>query len=178
MFIQRLKEEGLYDDTVIALYGDHFALNATSETDKLLMEEFLDKPYDFDSMMNVPLIIHVPGEDLGEKISALGSQLDFYPTIANIMGLKISKGIIFGQDLNNLRRPQYIYPMSYVKPGSVITDDRFFEMARDEIFEHSRAFYRDTGRPAEIEPFQSLSKKALDEIMLSNYVLENNLVLE
>jgi phosphoglycerol transferase MdoB-like AlkP superfamily enzyme len=178
MFIQRLKDEGLYNDTVIAIYGDHFALNANNETDKSLMEVFLNKPYEYDSMMNVPLVIHVPGAELRETISTLGSQLDFYPTISNIMGLKITKGIIFGQDLNNPGKIPVVFPMSYIKPGSVVTSSRFFEMAKDEIFEHSRAFDRSTGQLIDIEPFRHLSKQGLNEIMLSNYILENNLILE
>ncbi len=52
------------------------------------MEGFLGHKYDYDDIMNIPpLVIHIPGEELGETISKVGSQIDFFPTILNIMGV-------------------------------------------------------------------------------------------
>ena len=49
---------------MIAIYGDHFGLAQKDENNEELMSEFLGKPYRFDAMANVPLIIHIPGERL------------------------------------------------------------------------------------------------------------------
>ncbi len=174
--IDNLEKEGLLENSVFALYGDHFGLNAVNEIDKELMTEYLGVEYDFDHMMNVPLVIHIPGEELGKTISKLGSQIDFYPTIANIMGYPIDRGIIFGRDLNNLQVENVVYPVSFMKSGSAITEEEVFEMSRDEIYEHSRAFDRGTREPVEINKFINLSNRALQEITLSNYILENDMI--
>jgi len=176
-FIHNMEREGLLEDTVLAIYGDHFGMNASNEIDKGLMTDYLQMEYDFDHMMNVPLIIHIPGETLGIEISTIGSQLDFYPTIANIMGYPINRGIIFGRDLNNLQGTNYVFPVSFMKAGSVITEDQVFEMSRDEIYEHSRAYNRKTREPVNINNFKSLSKRAIQEITISNYILENNRII-
>ena len=70
---------------VIALYGDHFAISALNDSQRKLMTDFLKHPYDIDEMFNIPLVIHVSGQKINETISKVGSQLDFLPTILNIM---------------------------------------------------------------------------------------------
>jgi len=175
-FIQDLKDEGLYDNSVLALYGDHFAISSTVDEYKTMMNDFLGYEYDFDEMMNIPLIIHIPGEELGYTNSNLGSQIDFYPTIANIMGYKLQEGIIFGQDLNNQTNNNYVFPQTYMHMGSVITKDDVFVISRDLVFEHSRAYNRETKEEISIEKFRGLYKKAIEEINISNYILENNIM--
>ncbi|MDG2865951.1 LTA synthase family protein, partial [Vibrio parahaemolyticus] len=133
-FIQSLKDNGLYEDSVIVIYGDHFAINAGLETEDEILNYLLGKPYDYDIMMNIPLIVHIPNEDLGETVTIVGSQLDFYPTIANIMGFKNTKGIVFGMDLNNPSRENYVFPQTYLYKGSVITKDYIFEFSRDGVY--------------------------------------------
>ncbi|WP_422486741.1 LTA synthase family protein [Gudongella sp. DL1XJH-153] len=175
-FIDNLEEQGLLENSVLAIYGDHFGMNAVNEIDQELMTDYLHTTYDFDHMMNVPLIINIPGETLGIEISTIGSQIDFYPTMANIMGYPIDKGIIFGRDLNNLQTRNYVYPVSFMKPGSVITEEAVFEMSRDDIYEHSRAYDRITRESIDINKFKNLSNRAIQEITLSNYILDNDLV--
>jgi phosphoglycerol transferase MdoB-like AlkP superfamily enzyme len=174
-FIENLKEEGLYENSVIAIYGDHFGIAAYDEEEKVNAEKITKERYDYDTMMNIPLLIHVPGEDLNNTIPTVGSQLDFLPTILNIMGIKNEKGIMFGKDLNNKTDESYVFPMGYIKEGSVILKDEMF--VRDKaLFENSRAFNRKTREEIDIEKFRELSERALEEINLSNYVLKSNYI--
>jgi phosphoglycerol transferase MdoB-like AlkP superfamily enzyme len=174
-FIENLKEEGLYENSVIAIYGDHFGIASYDEKEKVNVEKVTKERYDFDTMMNVPLLIHVPGEDINNTISTVGSQLDFLPTILNIMGIENEKGIMFGKDLSNKYDESYAFPMGYIKEGSVISKDEM--LVRDKaLFENSRAFNRHTREEIDIEKFRELSERALEEISLSNYVLESNYI--
>jgi phosphoglycerol transferase MdoB-like AlkP superfamily enzyme len=174
-FIENLKEEGLYKNSVIAIYGDHFGIAAYDEEEKVNVEKITKERYDYDTMMNIPMLIHVPGEDINNTISTVGSQLDFLPTILNIMGIKNEKGIMFGKDLNNKTDESYAFPMGYIKEGSVISKDEMF--VRDKaLFENSRAFNRKTREEIDIEKFRELSERALEEINLSNYVLKSNYI--
>lgn len=174
-FLERLKEEGLYDDTVIALYGDHFAIKADQE-EATLLSDLLGMEYDYDEMMHIPLVIHVPGEDIKETISTVGSHLDFYPTIANIMGLDNEKGLVFGRDLTNYDGETYVAPQTYLPKGSFISRDILFEMSKDGIFEHSRAVNRITREEVDLEPLKDISEKLKLEIDKSTYILENDLL--
>jgi lipoteichoic acid synthase len=88
VLIDELKESGLYENSVIAIYGDHFGLAQYDEDNGKLLTEFLNKPYRFDEMANIPLIIHIPGQDINETISIAGGQMDFLPTIAYLLGFE------------------------------------------------------------------------------------------
>lgn len=172
-FIDNLKKEGLYEDTVIALYGDHFAISTTQE-EAGLMKDIIGEEYDFDHMMNVPLVIHIPGEDINETITTVGSQLDFYPTIMNIMGYDNTKGLVFGRDLTNYKGRNVVASQTYMLKGSFIDEDVVFEISRDGIFEHSRAIDRHTRKPLDVEQFRKKSEAITKEIDMSNYILKTD----
>lgn len=175
-FIEGLKKEGIYDDAIIVLYGDHFALQVSDEKEREIMTELIGKPFDYDEMLNVPLLIHIPGESINQKISTISSQIDFYPTIANIMGYNIEKGLIFGKDINNFQGESYVFPQMYIPQGSVITKDSILEVTRDGIFEHSKARNIKTYEEIELETFKQLYEKAIKEISISNYILRRDLL--
>lgn len=176
-FIEDLKKEGLHENSIIAIYGDHFAIAASQEESKQ-MGKLLNREYDYDEMMKVPLIIHIPGEKLDGKISKLGTMLDFYPTISNIMGYKNEKGLVFGRDLNNYEGENLVKPQTYMLKGSFIDQDILFEMARDGVFNHSRAINRKTREILDVNQFKERSKKIEEEIDKSDYILKNNYLKE
>ncbi|HZJ98727.1 MAG TPA: LTA synthase family protein [Tissierellaceae bacterium] len=176
-FIEELKEEGLYENSIIAIYGDHFAISAT-QAEKDLMGTLLNREYDFDEMMNIPLIIHIPGEEMEGKISKVASMLDFYPTISNIMGYENTKGLVFGRDLNNYQGENQVKPQTYMLKGSFIDKDILFEISRDGVFSHSRAINRKTRQILDVEQFKERSKAIEFEIDKSDLILKNDYLKE
>ena len=177
-FIERLKEEGLYDNTVLALYGDHFAIASVNKDVQELMSDFLEKDYDYDTMMNIPLIVHVPGEEINETISKMGSQLDFLPTILNIMGYKNEKGLMFGRDLTNYKDYNFIAQQTYMQKGSFMDEDKMFVIARDGIFDHSKAIKLDTREELDISQLRSMYEKVIGEINKSDFILKKDILKE
>lgn len=176
-FIEKLKEEGYYDNSVIAIYGDHFAIKGSDEDEIELMSDFLGKPYHLDQVMNVPLIIHIPGLEENKTIERIGSQLDFLPTILNIMGYENQKGIMFGRDLLNYEGDTFVAPLAYAPKGTFIDEDVIFHMSRDGIFKNSYAIDRKANKLVEdLDPLRDTYEKAIDEINKSNYVLKKNLI--
>lgn len=176
-FIEDLKKEGFYEDSVIVIYGDHFAISAVQEESQL-MDDLLGREYNFDEMMNVPLIIHIPGEEIGERNSNIGSMLDFYPTISNIMGYDNTKGLVFGRDLNNYEGENLVKPQTYMLKGSFIDQDILFEISRDGVFNHSRAIDRQTRDRLNVEDLKEKSEKIEDEIGKSDFILRKNYLKE
>ena len=127
-----LEEKGILQNTVVAIYGDHHAFaNVDPESSKYLAK-FLGKPFDFDEMMRIPLIVYVPGYEKQVTRENIGSQIDFMPTIANIMGWNDIAAPMFGVDLLDpeLSRDNIVFPQTYMLRGSYITDEELFERSR------------------------------------------------
>lgn len=183
IFLEDLKEAGLYENSVIAMYGDHFGINNGDKSVFEPMEYILGEPYNFDHIMNIPLIIHIPGMEENKTISKIGSQIDFYPTIMNIMGLDYEKGIIFGKDILNYEGYNYVAPQTILRKGSFMDGDILYNMSADGIFSHGSLFDRKTRQSIDLKgemetKVKELHEKALNEINLSDYILKNNWMKE
>ena len=89
--IEYLKENDMYDNTMIVIYGDHQGMNKETPLVKQKMSMYLGKEYDYDEMLNVPLIIHIPGMGENHTIGTVGGQVDVMPTIANLLDLDITQ---------------------------------------------------------------------------------------
>jgi len=174
-FISDLKEAGLYDNTVIALYGDHHGLNCAMEDVNESVSNFIGRYYDYDEMLNVPLIIHIPGSGIKDTIHTTGGQIDFLPTIANIMGLSLDDTLFLGQDLANAD-DGFVAFTAYLFDGSFATNDIMFQISREGIFENSRAWKIGTNEEVDIEPYEEYYEKAILLKKTSKEILEQNLM--
>lgn len=175
-FIEELKRQGLYENSVLAVYGDHYGINNADDQVFRPMEEILGEPYNFDHMMKIPLIINIPGEEINEKISKLGSQIDFAPTILNILGIENKKGYMMGKDLVNSEDYNYVAPQRVLRRGSFIDEDIIFNISRDGIFENSTARDRKTRRKLDVNPYRDTYDMIIGDISKSDFILANNLL--
>lgn len=175
-FLEELKKAGLYENSVIVFYGDHFALNAKREVLNQFMTEFLGRYYDYDEMLNIPLMIHIPGENIKETISTTGGEVDFLPTILNIMGIENSNPYVFGRDLVNVQDEGFVASVTYLLRGSFVKGDVMFEFSKNGIFEESRAWNTVTGEVVDIEGMEEYYERAKNLVDASKYVLENDLI--
>jgi phosphoglycerol transferase MdoB-like AlkP superfamily enzyme len=174
-FIQELKESGLYDNTVIALYGDHQGLNSKDAANYKQMSDFLGYAYDYDQMLRIPLIIHIPDMEESRLIHTVGGQVDFMPTMANLFGMEIEHPFVFGRDIVNAETG-FVASLTYMLKGSFIKDDIIFEFSRDGLFENSRAWHLDTREPIALDGLEDDHLRAISLIEESKNVLDNNLI--
>ncbi|WP_248630921.1 LTA synthase family protein, partial [Paenibacillus riograndensis] len=125
--IDGLKQNGLWDNTVLVLYGDHFGLQP-KDVPPEQVEEALGIPYDSRiSRFNIPLIMHVPGMAQGKVVKQTGGQLDILPTLANLLGVSLKQEgfTAFGHDLLNIDRN--VVGMRYYSPtGSFFNNEIMF----------------------------------------------------
>ncbi|MDF2484647.1 MAG: hypothetical protein K0R46_815 [Herbinix sp.] len=175
--IADLKAAGLYENTVIALYGDHHGLNCGMEEITDQMNAMLGRTYDYDEMLNVPLIIHVPGSGVNQTYSVTGGQVDFMPTIANIMGLDLDETFVVGQDISNATEG-FVAFTTYLFEGSFATSDIIFEISREGIFEGSRAWKIGTNEVVDAALYQKEYDKAILLKTTSKEILEQNLIAD
>lgn len=174
-FIQELKDAGLYDNTVIALYGDHHGLNLNMDNNKEMMENFLGRSYDYDEMLRIPLMIHVPGSGVKETISTTGGQIDFLPTISNIMGLTFDQPYVLGQDLCNAT-DGFVAFTAYLFEGSFIHNSTMFEISREGVFDGSRAWEVGTDNLLDAAQYEADYNRAITIKKTSEEILDQNLI--
>lgn len=174
-FISDLKEAGLYNNTVFALYGDHHGLNCNMEDVKESVGNFIGREYDYDEMLNVPMLIHIPDSNVKETIHTTGGHIDFLPTIANIMGLSLDNTLILGKDIVNSDEG-FVAFTTYLFEGSFANNDVIFQMSREEVFEHSRAWRIGTNEEVDVMPYREEYEKALLLKKTSKEILEQDLM--
>ena len=125
-FIQDLKDRGIWQNSMVVLYGDHQGLPKYSlNKDELaLMEEMYGHSYDNKEMINIPLIISIPGQK-PQVIDGVGGEVDIMPTVANLLGVSLKDHIHFGEDL--LNQNYNLLPERYYLPsGSFLNDKALF----------------------------------------------------
>ena len=177
--IYYLKEAGLYDNSMIVIYGDHQGLNKETLEVSLSMMDYLGKEYDFDEMLKIPMIIHIPGLGENKVITTVGGQIDTAPTIANLMDLDFKQPYQFGHDLLNTKEG-FIAQISYIGKGSYIdgNNDMIFAIGKDGTVEEGRALHIPDGGFMNVnqELCQENSDRALSLLELCKKVLDNNLI--
>ena len=98
-FFTYLKESGLYDQSIIVMYGDHYGI---SQNHNAAMEQVLGKevtPFVSKAeLQRVPLFIRVPGIEGGVN-HEYGGQIDILPTILHLLGVETRDYVHFGTDL-------------------------------------------------------------------------------
>lgn len=100
-FIDGLKASGLWDRSVVIVYGDHNGLRnmEAKGADAEAQLEVIGYPYNLAHRTNVPMVIHVPGQTEGIRVDAPAVQSDIMPTIADMLALETSSTPMFGRDL-------------------------------------------------------------------------------
>jgi lipoteichoic acid synthase len=125
-FIDQLKANGLWNNTVLIAYGDHFGLQP-QDNDPAFVSQELGITYQPDvSRFNIPLFIHVPKQK-SKVIDQVGGQLDIMPTVANLLGISLRQEtyIHLGEDLLNIDKN--VFGMRYYLPtGSFFNNDILF----------------------------------------------------
>lgn len=101
-FFDYLKKSGLYDNSIIVLYGDHYGIsNSRNKYLADLVGKSKDDWNDYDDaqMQRVPVMYHIPGQDNGKIMETYGGQIDVLPTLLHLLGVDSSKYIQLGQDM-------------------------------------------------------------------------------
>lgn len=165
MFLDKLDKEGITQNSVIVLYGDHFGIPRDN----------VEELYKFENMSNVndlqwfqyqkvPLIIHFP-EDANKGINhTYSGQMDLYPTLANLFNLP--KQYMFGKDILNSANGKVLF-----RNGS-FTDGNIFYVSWTNT-------YYDIKSGKQIEETDELAKMKEEynkELQYSDDILNHNLI--
>ncbi|MDG3132000.1 LTA synthase family protein [Streptococcus suis] len=101
-FFDYLKASGLYDNSIIILYGDHYGIsNSRNPSLAPLIGKDSQTWSDFDNAMlqRVPYMIVVPGMTNGGIFNTYGGEIDALPTLEHLLGIRANNYLQVGQDL-------------------------------------------------------------------------------
>lgn len=131
-FFQYLKDTGLYDNSVIVLYSDHYGISNSRNPS---LAPLLGKnpetwsQYDNAMMQRIPYMIHIPGTGQGFISDTVGGEIDSLPTLLHILGISTEQLTIVGQDLlspDNQQIMAFRTSGSYVSPKYTSYDGRIY----------------------------------------------------
>ncbi|MEK5068602.1 LTA synthase family protein [Sporosarcina sp. FSL K6-1508] len=165
----QLKELGLYDNTMIVLYGDHYGI---SDNHNKAMGQVMGKeitPYESANLQRVPLFIHVPGMQGGTN-HTYGGQTDLLPTLLHLLGIDTKKFIQFGSDLLSEERDE-IVPFrngGFVSPTIYSINGKFYDNKTGLPLDDSQLEFANTIKK-EVDNKLELSDKVVNGDLLRFY---------
>lgn len=147
VLVDELKKNGLYDNSILTLFGDHRAF-ISNQNDTGFATFLGQKPFDqasfFTDGENVPFIVHVPGSTAVGEVTTPASHLDFAPTILGLLGIT-KPSTMLGQDLLSPHKPVAIQRNSAGSIQIIETSDILYTNPGDSNFA-SGTCYRVTDR--------------------------------
>ena len=162
-----LKESGLYDNSVIVMYGDHYGI---SDNHMRAMSEVLGKDvgaFENGQLQRVPLLIHVPGVE-GGTMHQYGGQIDLQPTLLHLLGIDTSDYVHFGTDLLSKDHSEVV-PFrngDFVTPTVSYFKGRYYDTETGEILEETQEL---TNTKKLVEMKLNLSDKVVNGDLLRFY---------
>lgn len=163
LFIQNLKSAGIYDDSIIILYGDHYGI---SENHNKAMSEYLGEevtPFINTQLQRVPLIIHIPDQG-GKTISTVSGQIDLKPTILHLLGIDTKGNLEFGSDLFSKDKIDF----TVLRDGSFIT--------KDFVFTRDTCYHKANGEVTDESACEAFFEKAKNELEYSDKIIYGDLL--
>jgi len=164
-FFQDLKDQGVYDNSIIVMYGDHYGI---SENHNKAMAQYLEKdgitPYDNALLQEVPLFIHIPGDGQGKEMTEVAGQIDLRPTILHLLGVETTKDMQLGADLFSPEHEDFVI----FRDGRFITDKYVYagEACYDKV----------TGEQIDVAPCQPYADRATTELENSDAIINGDLL--
>jgi len=173
-FFHWLKETGLYENSMIVIYGDHYG---TSNMRNPHLAELLGHDPDewgtFENtqMQRVPLMFHIPGYTGGETYDTYGGQVDFLPTMLHLLGVETDSYLFMGQDLLSEENEELV-PL---RNGTVLTPEYHF--IGSEIYDaETGEEVSETFTEEELEELRELANHGRDRLTNSDKLLSLDLL--
>lgn len=162
----QLKEQGLYDNSMIVLYGDHYGIshNHNKAMAEVMGEEIT--PQEGANLQRVPLFIHVPRMK-GEANHTYGGQTDLLPTLLHLLGIDTKDDVQFGSDLLSDEHNEVV-PFrngDFVSPEIDSINEKFYDNKTGLPLDESR-----------LEDAKALKKEVDHKLQLSDKVVNGDLL--
>ncbi|MBE7356446.1 polyglycerol-phosphate lipoteichoic acid synthase LtaS [Staphylococcus haemolyticus] len=163
-YVTDLKKKGLYDDSVIMIYGDHYGIseNHNNAMEKLLGEKIT--PAKFMDLNRTGFWLKIPGKE-GTVDKTYAGQMDVMPTILHLVRIDSKNFLMFGTDMLSKDHNDVI-PF---RNGDFIT--------KDYKYVNGKAYSNKTNELLETEPkdLDKNKKQVEKDLEMSDNVLNGDL---
>ncbi len=163
-FFADLKASGLYDNSVIVIYGDHYGIskNHNKAMETVLGEEVT--PAVSAELQEVPFIIHMPGLKGGVN-HTYGGQIDMLPTLLHLLGVDSEQYVHLGTDLLSEGHRELVAFRNgdFVSPEVTYVEEKYFHPETGEQLE-------------ETEEFKQMKQIVQQQLELSDKVVNGDLL--
>lgn len=178
-FIDNLDKEGLLDNTVLVIYGDHDArldyedynllYNYDPIADKIKTK---DDPnyiqygkYNYELDRKVPLIIWTKDKEYKTQVDIPMGMIDVLPTLGNMLGIHSEYQL--GKDIFNLAEDNTV---TFID-GSFLTSNVYYNAPKGEIFSINN-------EPINEEEVRIKAKESREIIEISNDIISYDFIKE
>lgn len=164
VFFDELKSQGLYEDSFIIIYGDHYGI---SENHNRAMSQYLGEevtPYVSTELQEVPLFIHIPGSDMGGEKTDIAGQIDLRPSILEMIGIDSSKDMQLGTSLFAKDREQKV----------IFRDGGF--ASEEYVFAKNTCYDASSGVEIETRHCEEKAETANQELLYSDTLINGDLL--
>lgn len=149
-----LKKAGLYDNSIIVMYGDHYGI---SENHNKAMAQYLGKdsitPFDSAQLQKVPFFIHIPHSGVGKQMHEVAGQMDVRPTVLHLLGIDTKNDLQMGTDLFSKDHKDFVT----FRDGRFVTDKLVY--AGEVCYDKSTGEKTDASK---CQPYIEQSNKKLE----------------
>lgn len=169
--VERLKAEGLWDESIFIVYGDHdygvdepesMAKIAGVEPDPLTIAQLYDQ---------VPLIIHLPHDEAKGLYENSGGQIDIAPTILHLLGIIPEPLYMMGENLTDGEHNLVVF-----RYGSFTDGEVYYQASQDWVFENGACYDLSTREKTDVEVCREGHQEAQKRLRISDYVLIGDLI--
>lgn len=123
-----LKKEGVLDNTIVVIYGDHSALYLDQKETLNRLLNLEEDAVAWESIQKVPLWIITPDQGYQKISSKVGGQIDILPTIAHLMNFEAPNAIgksLLSDDIG----------FAVKRDGSMFFDDYYYNKSSKTLFD-------------------------------------------
>ncbi|MBC8062947.1 MAG: LTA synthase family protein [Clostridiaceae bacterium] len=164
-FLDKLSENGTLDNSILMLYGDHYALPKEEQNNLNQLLNLTDtSALAWMQLQKIPMLIHFPQDSNSGVNHLYGGEMDLYPTVANLFNLPTKD--LLGKDLFNSTIGKVIF-----RNGSFTNGKTFY-------LSQSNSFYDiETKKPINETPELKNEKETSENILqYSDDILNHNLL--
>lgn len=163
-FFNDLKTSGLYDHTIVVLYGDHYGISENHD-DAMAKVLGVDEitPTQSAALQRVPLYIHVPGVKGGIQ-HQVGGEVDVRPTVLHLLGIDTKDFMEFGSDLLSKQHRNFVL----FRNGDFVSTD--VSQLNEKCYQNA------TGELATGTPCKEIDEKVKTELDMSDEVVYKDLL--
>ncbi|MFA6255531.1 MAG: LTA synthase family protein [Patescibacteria group bacterium] len=168
-FIDQLKQNNLYDNSLILIYGDHGSypnIGQALKTNNKILPALNGN--------HVPLIILAPKTELQGITDTPASHLDLYPTVANLLGITPPASTL-GQDIFNTDTPVFVSRHNFSGTINTIISSQLAYKSSDEgIYEYGTCYELPGYKSIPVEACRDLYDRQNDIIKISDIAIRGN----